>query len=156
MKNIVIGFLVLVIAVLGYYLYKSHKQRAELAAMVQNAGKRPGGSPPRPPLVGKGSKLTGSPLEPFAYKLAPGAIPSETTAKLVGFAVTTKTLSDGSEQVTLAPKDSEDQLQQYTVKPGESLYFIEMTPVDDKADSDKDLNYRDDYAIITDAQGILQ
>jgi hypothetical protein len=42
------------------------------------------------------------------------------------------------------------------VKPGNTLYFIEMTPADDNVDSDKDLNYRDDYGIIVDANGIVQ
>jgi hypothetical protein len=42
------------------------------------------------------------------------------------------------------------------VKPGQILYFIEQTPADDIQDSDTDLNYRDDYGIITDANGIIQ
>jgi hypothetical protein len=105
----------------------------------------------------KGDKLADSPLGQFAFKIAPGDISPETQKIMAGFgAVTSKPADDGSIVVTLTPKDSEDQNQQYTVKKGESLYFVETTPLDDKADQDQDFNYRDDYGVIVDQNGLVQ
>lgn len=110
----------------------------------------------RPTMLSKGGSLTNSPLKQFAYQIAPGAMSDTTKSVMTGFTVTSKSNADGSITVTLTPKDSEDQNQQYTIKSGQILYFIEQTPIDDKTDSDTDANYRDDYGLITDANGIVQ
>jgi hypothetical protein len=149
MKNVIIVLLLLVIGVEGYFL--SVKKTAVVPSV------RPSGNmPPKPQLITKGLNLTTSSMMQYAYKIAPGDIPAASQKVLTGFSVKSQSMADGSVQVSLIPKDSDDQFQQYIVKPGNTLYFIEMTPADDNVDSDKDLNYRDDYGIIVDANGIVQ
>ncbi len=156
-KNIVILVLVVLAAGEGYFLmHKSNGPMVQGAERENAQQPRPSGAPNRPPILGKGDKLMGSPLEKFAFKIAPGDIPPESQAKLTGFAVKSTKLADGSEQVSLTPKDADDQFQQYTVKPGQVLYFIEMTGSDDVGSQDLDKNYRDDYGMITDANGVIQ
>ena len=165
-KNIIIVVLALAVLGEGYLVWKHHEQAAVQAqtAMTQTPSQRT--MPPAGPnamrkggapiMLGKGDNLKTSPLFKYAYQIAPGAIPDSSKKALTGFTVTSKQNSDGSTTVSLTPKDSDDQSQQYTVKSGNTLYFIEQTPVDDKADQDKDLNYRDDYGIITDSSGVIQ
>lgn len=161
-KNIIIAVLLLVvIAESGYVLKKRHdtgELSGQLAVALKQASEPKAPSTgPKPMMVKKGDKLADSPVGQFAYKIAPGEISPETKKIMAGFgAVTSKPAADGSVVVTLTPKDSDDQNQQYTVKTGESLYFVETTPLDDQADMDKDFNYRDDYGIIVDQNGIIQ
>ena len=148
-KNIIIAaILSLVIIETGYLIYR-HTTKSAIASNAPARGTKP-------VFLSKGSNLTTSALKQYAYQIAPGVISDATKQKLTGFTITSVTNPDGSTSVSLTPKDSEDQHQQYTVKTGQMLYFIEQTPMDDKADSDRDLNYRDDYGIITDANGIVQ
>lgn len=158
MKNIIIVLLVVLVAVEGVFLLKQKPKPAVEGAMTAvSPTPRPSGAPAgRPPLLTRGMKLTGSPMEKFAFKIAPGAIPDASQKMLTGFTVTSKTLTDGSIQVDLVPKDTDDQFQSYTLKKGNSLYFIEMTQTDDVPDSDRDQNYRDDYGIIVDGAGVVQ
>jgi len=152
MKNIVIGFLIVAVIAEGYILFT--KKSSPVVAGVQTQGMpRPSGRPPAP--IAKGDTLIGSPMEKFAFEVAP-TLTDDAKKAITGFAIKSQKLADGSVQVTFVPKDSGDQSQQYTVKPGNKLYFIEMTPVDDKTDTDRDANYRDDYGIIVDARGTIQ
>lgn len=158
-KNLIILILVVVvIAETGYILMR----RGSFRSMIGGDDVRISVVPNRPPAGGrlplptKGTNLMSSPLAKFAYQIAPGDLLADAKANLVGFAIDKTTQADSSIIVKLTPKDSEDQNQQYTVKPGEKLYFIEQTPVDDKADQDKDMNLRDDYGVIVDSQGIIQ
>ena len=109
-----------------------------------------------PVIMSKGMNLKTSPIFKYAYQIAPGDLSASAKQALTGWSVKSETQSDCSLLVTLTPKDSDDQYQQYLVKTGQTLYFIEQTPSDDKADSDTDLNYRDDYGIIVDSGGVIQ
>lgn len=156
MKNVIIVVLVVGVLVEGYFLLMKKQVPAALGETTQT---QPSPNPTRralPAPLAKGDKFAGSAVEKFAHKIAPGAISADSQAFLTGFTVKTNTLADGSEQVDLIPKDSDDQFQSYILKSGNSLYFIEMTQGDDKPDTDKDMNYRDDYGIVVDANGIVQ
>ncbi len=163
-KNILIAILlVILVAESGYLVKKRHDtavisdQLAVALNQAANEPKKEAAQAPKPMMLAKGAKLADSPISKFAYKIAPGDVSSETKTVMAGFGMmTAKPAADGSVVVTLTPKDSEDQNQQYTVKTGESLYFIEQTPLDDKADQDKDFNYRDDYGVIVDQNGMVQ
>lgn len=155
-KNVLIILLIAVCAVEGYMLYQKKFQPMVVSSREEQTAVRPSGTPPRIPLLKKGDNFNDSPIKKFAYQIAPGPLSSETKQALVGFQIDSQVQTDGSIVVKLTPKDSDDQNQQYMVKKGEILYFIEMTPVDDKRDQDKDLNLRDDYGVITDANGIVQ
>jgi Tfp pilus assembly protein PilX len=89
----------------------------------------------------------------YAYKIFPGALSSESKQAMAGFAMTTKTLPDNSTQVTLTAQKPEYKSQQYTVKSGYTLYFIERNLKDDNPEEDSDANLHDDTAILVDPQG---
>ena len=157
-KNLIILILVVVvIAETGYVLMK----KGSFRSMIGGGDDRVSVTPNRPlggrlPLPTKGTNLMDSPLAKFAYQIAPGDLSADAKTNLAGFAIDKTTQIDGSILVKLTPKDSEDQNQQYIVKPGEKLYFIEQTKADDNPETDKDLNLRDDYGVIVDAKGIIQ
>jgi len=157
-KNLIILVLVIiVVAETGYLLMKKGSLRSMIGGDDARISVIPNRLPTgRLPLPTKGTNLMSSPLAKFAYQIAPDDLSADAKANLVGFSIDKTTQADGSILVKLTPKDSEDQNQQYTVKPGEKLYFIEQTPVDDQADKDKDMNLRDDYGIIVDSKGIIQ
>lgn len=152
MKNVIIVLLLIAVIAEGYFLMMKKLPTAVAGAQTQSSP-RPTGRPPKP--VAKGDKLAGSAMEQFAFPVFP-SVTDDAKKVTTGFDIKTKKLADGSTEVDFMPKDSDDQFQSYVVKPGNSLYFIEMTPVDDKSDSDRDLNYRDDYGIIVDKDGIVQ
>lgn len=161
-KNLLIAILSGVVLLESGYLVYRHFYKSPLAA-IQNNQRNAQGAPgqparggARPTMLSKGGSLNDSPLKQFAYQIAPGTISEATKAILIGFTIDSKSNPDGSITVTVTPKDSKDQNQQYTIKSGQILYFIEQTPIDDKTDSDTDMNYRDDYGLITDSNGIVQ
>lgn len=155
-RNIAIALLLLIVIVeTGYILTKkvitkTAQELAETKAIPTVT--------PRPALVflTKGDNLLTSPMAKFVHKIDPNNLSDDAKKATVGFAVTTQTQQNGTTVITLTPKDSDDQNQQYMLKAGQELYFIEMTPADDKKDADKDMNYRDDYGIITDNKGLIQ
>lgn len=161
-KNILLGVLGLGIIIFGGLLFwevqKTHALRAQLAvaSKMPPAGPTAKRSGRAPIILSKGTNLKTTPLFQYAFQIAPGDLSDSAKKALVGWTITTEKKSDGSVVVTLTPKDSDDQDQQYTVKSGQVLYFIEQTPADDKSDLDTDLNYRDDYGIVTDASGLIQ
>ena len=57
---------------------------------------------------------------------------------MAGFAMTTKVMPDGSAQVTLTAQNPLYKTQQYMVKPGDTLYFIERNLKDDDPEKDTD------------------
>lgn len=164
-KNIIIAVLILIIlGETGYIVTRKFILNQNQMPSVQSVSKSPAPMPPAGPnakgrgpiIISKGMNLKTTPLFQFAYQIAPGDLSTQAKQALVGWNIDSKTQSDGSIVVTLTPKDSEDQSQVYTVKSGQTLYFIEQTLSDDKADQDKDLNYRDDYGLIVDQNGIVQ
>lgn len=154
-KNIAIGVLLLItIAEGGYILTKKPTNQSTVVSVQNQNTASPRPAPPQP--LSPGMKLSDSQISQFAYKVAPGELDDNAKAALVGWNISSQTQKDGSTVVTLTPKNSDDQKQVYTVKSGDMLYFVEMTKSDDDASSNEDKNLRDDYGIITDANGIIQ
>lgn len=154
MKNLIIVVLALLAIGEGYLLYKNYSNKPKSEATETTSSAKPSPAP-RIPFLTKGMKLADWPMSKFAYQIAPGDLSVGAQSALSGWTIKSTSQSDGSLLVSLTPKTSDDQSQQYTVKKGEILYFVEMTPVDDK-DVNTDTNLRDDYGVITDAQGIVQ
>lgn len=160
-KNIIIIILLIItVAEAGYIIDK--KDAAIMGTSTNNIvtavslpSARPNIKSKGPVIISKGMNLTKTSLFQYAYEIAPKMANNAKTV-MTGFSVASQTQTDGSITVTLTPKDSSDQIQQYIIKPGQILYYIEQIPLDDKINQDKDLNYRDDYGIITDANGIVQ
>ncbi len=76
-----------------------------------------------------------------------------TQQALKGFQVKKKVLTDGSLQIELIALQSEYPNQTYVVKPGEKLYFVEVSSVDDSVSEDH--SPADDHAILVDANGYV-
>jgi hypothetical protein len=89
----------------------------------------------------------------YAYKIFPGNISTESKQAMSGFAMTTKVMPDGSTQIVLTAQKQGYTSQQYVVKPGYSLYFIERNLKDDNPQTDSDATLHDDTAILVDPQG---
>ena len=165
-KNVVIVLLVILVIAEGYLLYQSHtalkmQQQTAMTQITKQKSLPPAGPDSRrkggaPIIMSKGMNLKTSPIAKFAYQIAPGNMSTDAQKALVGWKIKTEKAESGALIVTLTPSDSDDQSQQYTVATGNVLYFIEQTPVDDKAGQDKDFNYRDDYGIITNSAGVIQ
>jgi len=91
----------------------------------------------------------------YAYKIFPGVLSTESKEAMAGFAFTTEAMTDGSTQITLTSQNKFYKTQQYTVKPGYTLYFIEMNLKDDDAEKDTDTMFSDDTAVLVDPQGYI-
>ncbi len=76
-----------------------------------------------------------------------------TQQALKGLQVKKQVLADGSLQITLIALQGGYPNQNYTVKPGEKLYFSEAFPMDDSASGDR--VPADDRAILVSASGII-
>ena len=158
-KNIVIGLIVLAVVVEGGYI-ALQKLPGHQAEEIAKEGKshlspfRPNSAAPQ--ILTKGMNFTTSSIAKYAYEVAPASISAQAKQALIGWNITSKINTDGSMLITLTPKNSEDQSQQYTITKGQKLYFVEATPFDDNQGKDTDKNLRDDYGIITDANGIIQ
>lgn len=154
-KNIVLVLLVVLVVVESYLLFSRRSlMKSQTARLVNQAGNtRPGAS--HMPFLTKGDNLFDSPLYKFAYQIVPGDLSASSERALYGWNIKQEKQLDNSILVTLTPKDSDDQNQQYTVKTGNTLYFIEQTPADDKS-GNVDKNLRDDYGVIVDGNGIVQ
>ena len=162
-KNIIIGLLALVAIAEGAVLALGRSGViGQTTAIVGGINKGAQQSPPPPgqnpqmAMLVKGMDFSKSPISLFAYQIAPGAISPSAKQALTGFSMTTHANTDGSLQITITPTASNNQSQQYTLRQGEKLYFVEMTPLDDNTHTDQDINYRDDYGVIVDANGIVQ
>lgn len=154
-NKIIISVLLLVILAQGVYIVTRKAPTKQVLGIASTATSTPTPTPnPARTILTKGMKLADSPIAKFAYKIAPGDLSTDAQTALNGFEIKNETQKDGTIIVTLTSKDSDDQSQIYRVEKGYSLYFVEMTPVDDK--DNKDLNLRDDYGIIVDGAGVVQ
>ncbi len=152
----VVGGLVLAVLALGLLLIKIRRTENKLRAIVVAAieQKKPTTPTQQPPqLLERGMKLGEWSGQKYAVKVDPINLSDQAKSVLTGFDMTTKNLADGSMVITLTPKDSPETTWQYTVAPGNTFYFIEMSPADDR--DDKEINLRDDYGIVLDAKGAV-
>lgn len=107
------------------------------------------------PTAAMKQKFSDSSNYQYAYKIFPGTLSATAKQALTGFAMTTKNMPDGSIQVTLTAQKPEYKTQQYIVKTGYSLYFIEMNLRDDNTAENEDMNLHDDSAVVVDSQGYI-
>ncbi len=151
----VVAGLVLAVLALGLLLIKIRRTENKLRALVVAAieQKKPATAPQPPQLLERGMKLGDWSGQKYAVKIDPANLSNQAKSVLTGFDMTTKNLTDGSMVITLTPKDSPETTWQYTVAKGNSFYFIEMSPTDDR--NDKEINLRDDYGIVLDPTGVV-
>lgn len=163
MKKGTIAIIVIVLVIiLGIWLFSSgsgsnstYSQNDTNTTQANNNTNNTNTSPAPAPAqnANSGQLFSTSRYAKYAYLISTSVYDAKTKEALSGFTVTKKTLSDGSEQITLNAKNVGYQTQVYTVKPGEKLYFIETSFGDDGNNRDEVLG--DDHAILVDASGYI-
>ena len=88
-----------------------------------------------------------------AYLISGPSLSGEAKTALAGFKMAAQTMPDKTVQITLTALKAGYHDQQFTLKPGDQLYFIEKFPGDDSADTDTENNTIDDSAVVVDSQG---
>ena len=96
-------------------------------------------------------KFSDQPYYSRSYLISAETLSPEAQAAIAGFQLTKQPQADGSVQIFLKATESQYHDQQYSLKPGEQLYFIDRTLSDDP--SGKEINIGDDTAVIVDSQG---
>lgn len=160
-KNTVTAIIIILIILCvgeGYFVVKERNEKIALSMVPQNVKMPAKPSPrPRPMFITRGQNFADNPLSKKAYLIAPvtGDLSADAKRALTGWDVKTTNNTDGSVQVNLVPHETEDVQQQFTVKPGYKLYFIELTLADDSA-ADGDANRADDIGVLVNSDGIVQ
>ena len=147
---IVGGVVVAVVLLLGFLLIFKHNGKVRPVARGAVARQTAYSAP-----ASGRQKLSDSSFAAVSYKIYPGTMSSQAKQAMTGFAMQTKTASDGSALVTLVANKSGYRTQTYTVKTGQSLYFIERMPRDDSLGQDTDHLFGDDTAVVVDANGYI-
>lgn len=89
----------------------------------------------------------------YAYLISGPTLGAQAETAITGFDLSKTTQADGATVYRLKAKESGYFDQQYTVKPGQSLYFIESSMGHDHGDVDERLN--DDTAAVVDTNGYI-
>lgn len=96
-------------------------------------------------------RFSDQPYYSSSYLISSEPLSADAQTALSGFQMSKNALPDGTTQITLKSLKPEYKDQQYTLKPGEQLYFVEKYLQDDQ--NNADYNMGDDSAVIVDAQG---
>lgn len=100
-----------------------------------------------------GQKFSDSPDYQYAYLISGPTLSAQAETAITGFDLSKTTQTDGTTVYELKAKKSGYFDQKYTVKSGQSLYFIESSMGDDNGDVDERLS--DDTAVVVDANGYV-
>ena len=98
-------------------------------------------------------KFVDQPFYKNAYLISGATMDDQTKTATTGFAITKKALADGTTEYDLKALKSEYKDQTYVIKPGEKLYFIETFMGDDAVNENLEKGFRDDMAVVVDANG---
>jgi hypothetical protein len=88
-----------------------------------------------------------------AYLISGPTMDAKTKEATTGFDIIKRALPDGATEYSLKALKSEYKDQVYTLKPGEQLYFIENFMGDDDVTKNEEKGFRDDMAVVVDANG---
>ncbi len=100
-----------------------------------------------------GKKFSDQSYYKSSYLISGNAVSLDAKNAMAGFSMGKQTLADGNTQITLTAKKSGYHDQQYTLRPGDQLYFIEKFLGDDSAEKNEEQNTIDDSAVVVDSQG---
>jgi hypothetical protein len=101
-----------------------------------------------------GVKLSDTPDWNNAHLISGSSLDNSAQQALSGFSLQKTTNPDGSMTITLKALNPEYSDQQYTVKPGQQLYFIEKSFGDDSPPSGERTT-GDDSAVLVDSNGFI-
>lgn len=134
MKNFFLALGIILLLLLGWFLYS-------------RSGNQPGLITSAP----GGQKFSDQSYYNSAYLISSDTLSSDAQKALTGFQMDKRSMPDGTMQITLKALEPSYHDQQYTLKPGEQLYFIEKFWADDQSGQENNIN--DDTAVIVDSQG---
>jgi len=98
-------------------------------------------------------KFADQPYYKMSYLISGDALSADAKMALTGFAMNKQNAANGGTQITLTAQKTEYHNQQYTLRPGDQLYFIEKFLGDDNNEANEDKNMGDDQAVVVDSQG---
>jgi len=103
--------------------------------------------------VAAGTKFVEQPYYQSSYLISGDSLGVEAQSAIAGFQMTKEPQPDGTTKITLKAVKAGYQDQQYVLKPGEQLYFVEKYLQDDDPVKNEEKNLKDDQGVIVDAQG---
>lgn len=96
-------------------------------------------------------KFADQPYATSAYLISSDPLSPAAQTAISGFQMTKQSNPDGTTLVTLKALEPQYHDQQYTLRPGDQLYFIDKFMADDL--QNKEVNPNDDAAVVVDSQG---
>lgn len=100
-------------------------------------------------------KFADQPYASYAYLISTDPLSADAQAALAGFQLTKTAMADGSAQYLLKAVKAGYHDQEYVIKPGEKLYFLEKYMQDDEPESNGEFNMHDDQAVVVDSNGYV-
>ncbi len=106
-----------------------------------------------PPSAAASQKFADQPYYQYSYLISSDTLSADAQAALSGFKMTRSVQPDGTTRIVLEAQLPGYQNQQYDLKPGEQLYFVEKILTDDDPVKGADIYPQDDQAVVVDAAG---
>lgn len=152
-KFVVIFVAVLILGAGAVLLFSSNNSQNYSANLsVQNPAQS-GTSATVGAITGQGIKLSDEPYASRAYLISSDTLSAQSKIAIAGFEIQKQKASDGGMDITLKAVNPEYHDQQYHLRTGDQLYFIETSFGDDSGN--QEYNLGDDSAVVVDANGYI-
>lgn len=102
---------------------------------------------------GQGIKLSDEPYADKTYLISSDTLSAQSQKAIAGFQIQKQSASDGGMNIALKAINPEYHDQQYHLRPGDKLYFIEANLGDDSGN--KEYSLSDDSAVVVDSNGYI-
>ena len=148
-NNFSIGIIVAVVIVIGvFFLVHGHNPNTQVNTQPTQTNTQQNSS---------GVLFSSSPESSYAYLISTSTLSANAKTALDGFKLTVKKNTDGTTTYTLnsSKQGYPNSNQEYTLKKGEKLYFLERTMHDDNTTSNEDYYLADDTAVVVNSNGYI-
>lgn len=161
-KSIIISAVVLVVAAAGLFVLTRHRggagasagQTANIATVAVAPVAPPSAARLALPPVATGTLFSASPYAAHAHLIPmTGSFDAATQQSLTGFQVNRQKVVGGSFTVQIASLQMSAAPQVFTVAPGDKLYFVENSLMDDGGGTERFL--ADDFGVLVNANGVI-
>lgn len=153
-KKIVLPIVIAVLVVGALYLATRSGKAPTMSPAASGQASPTPSQKPTQPKVQKGEMFKNSSVYPMAYQIFPGNLSDSAKTATKGWTIKTTTQKDGSTMVELLPSEQTDKMQKFVVAKGQTLYFVELNPIEDT--TQKDVYLLDDYGVLVGADGTVQ
>ena len=153
-KTLMTGFMLVVVAAGMFYAgAKYEKNKLSRLGLLKNGTEQASTSKKAKAPAVAAIKLADQEYAKSAYLISGGTLSADAKTALTGFIMTKKVMPDGTTSILLKAQKAEYHDQNYTLKTGEQLFFIDKFLADDTAGQEKNIN--DDTGVIVDATGVI-